>query len=230
MLGRMFPRAAAWYQGHYYPRRVMRRLRAAGRVVEVGALIEDADEVTLSCIPQSAWNMRLFDIAVVSALLKRHRASALLEIGTFDGRTAVNLARSLSETGKVTTVDLPPDVTGRTPGQRLTGSIACKVRQIYHDSATLTPKQLGETYDAVVIDGDHSAHYVQSDSRLAMAVLRPHPSSLIIWDDVDYPHVLNGIEAASREMGFDYWHVAGTRLAIAFPFREGTEFLRTPGE
>jgi predicted O-methyltransferase YrrM len=164
--------------------------------------------------------MQLFDIAVVCGLLKYMSAKYVLEIGTFDGRTAVNLAKALPPSGLVTTVDLPPGPGSESScGARLKFGDSTRIEQVLCDSGKLSAQDLGRKYDAVLIDGDHSARYVAQDTTLALSVLRATPDAFIVWDDVDYPHVLEGIRSAAALAGFSYWHVAGTRIAVAFPNR-----------
>jgi len=52
-------------------------------------------------------NISLFEIAVINWLIKSYHAVNLFEIGTFDGRTALNMAINCPAAGKVYTLDLP---------------------------------------------------------------------------------------------------------------------------
>ncbi len=138
------------------------------------------------------------EMAVLCAIVRHTRAKRILEIGTYDGRTALNLAANAPDDGMVTTVDLPAGWNrGRAlevPTDAINGTsvppaalkyrntpYAHKVLQIYGDSAALDWSTLGVPFDIVFIDGCHSYDYVRSDTLKALASVRS--GSLVIWHD-----------------------------------------------
>src|SRR5207237_5738511 len=107
------------------------------------------------------------------------QADAALEVGTYDGNTALLLAANRSTDGRVVTIDLPPDFTATRQAQlafadgelNLTDRnqlgrqmrshpLAVRIRQVYGDSADLDWAALGGPFDLVFIDGCHSEAYV----------------------------------------------------------------------
>jgi predicted O-methyltransferase YrrM len=108
-----------------------------------------------------------------------------LEIGTYDGNTALVLATNVGADGTVVTVDLPPDFgvekrdslvysdveLNLTPREQLARQyqghrLSSRIRQVYGDSAQIDWNALGGPFDLVFIDGCHSEPYVEAfDSR-----------------------------------------------------------------
>lgn len=169
----------------------------------------------------------------LGAIAKCIKAAKALEIGTYDGNTALVLAANLAEEGGVVTVDLPPDFDmgkqdsltypnvklnltprdqlGRQyPGHRL----SARIRQVYGDSAKLNWSALGGPFDVVFIDGCHSGPYVRSDSLNALNHLAP--GGVIVWHD--YGAILdvsNEVDRLASEIsGMRVHALEGTRLAI----------------
>ena len=65
-------------------------------------------------------NISLVEIAVISKLIRSRNPAVIFEIGTFDGRTTLNMAANSSPDAKIYTLDLPsqsrtelPDRPGR---------------------------------------------------------------------------------------------------------------------
>jgi predicted O-methyltransferase YrrM len=167
---------------------------------------------------------------VLCAIERFINATNVLEIGTYDGNTALNLAANLSGDGRVTTVDLPTDwdrkfvyevpnnywnVTDRqcvgvqyrnTPYQ---GSI----RQVLGDSAGLNWKELNPPFDLIFIDGCHYSEYVRTDTRNALANIGA--GGIIVWHDYgDIRDVSRIVDEAARDM--TAFAIRGTRLAIGW--------------
>jgi predicted O-methyltransferase YrrM len=168
----------------------------------------------------------------LGAIAKCRNAGKALEIGTYDGNTALLLAANLAAGGNVVTVDLPPDfdvnkkdlltysdgelnLTAREQlGRQYQGHrCAARIRQIYGDSAKLNWSAFGP-FDLVFIDGCHSEAYVRSDSRNAMDHLAP--GGVIVWHDYGMiAEVSNVVDQVARETTtMRVYALEGTRLAI----------------
>ena len=136
----------------------------------------------------------------LGAIARYINARRALEIGTYDGNTALLLAANVGAEGAVVTVDLPPDFTvekqeslvhsdvelNLTPRDRLARQyqghrLSGRIRQVYGDSANIDWSALGGPFDLVFIDGCHSEAYVRSDSENAMKQLAP--GGVILWHD-----------------------------------------------
>lgn len=143
----------------------------------------------------------------------------VLEVGTFDGNTALNLAANIPDDGSVVTIDLPPDaIEGRIVGSQWHGTAyESKIRQILGDSAALDWSDfLHEPLDLAFIDGNHDAEHVRSDTKNAWRHVKP--GGVIVWHDYSYFKDVSDVvdEIAERS---DVYAIAGTRLAVCFTER-----------
>ncbi|PYV08493.1 MAG: hypothetical protein DMG07_25655, partial [Acidobacteria bacterium] len=113
----------------------------------------------------------------------------LFEIGTFDGRTTLNLAANSGPDSLVYTLDLPESAMGRTRlalsegdrpyikkgriGRRFAGTaLEKKIVSLEGDSASFAFERFFDRIDFVFVDGAHSYDYVWNDSRVAFKLLR----------------------------------------------------------
>jgi len=145
-------------------------------------------------------NISLYELVVISALVRHYDPKNIFEIGTFDGRTAVNLSANL-KAGRVFTLDLPKTEIKNTglqlgcgdtlyidkdaSGLRFRGTRwEERITQLYGDSATFDFAPYEGTMDFVFIDGSHSYPYVMNDSKKALPLLR-NGQGIILWHD--YP-------------------------------------------
>ena len=170
----------------------------------------------------------------VAAIIKHTNARKALEIGTYDGNTALLLASNLPSDGTVVTVDLPPDfdrrqhesltytdielnLTNRSDlGRQYRGHpLASRIHQRYGDSAALDWNNLGGPFDLIFIDGCHSDDYVASDSRNAIKQLAP--GGVILWHDYGMvPDVSRVVDRIAEEASnMRVVALEGTRLAVA---------------
>lgn len=144
-------------------------------------------------------NASALEIIVLSRLVQTLKPTALLEIGTFDGRTTLNLAANCSPSSQVYTLDLPRDLLSSTtlplvtgdavyiekevPGARFRGTeYASRIVQLMGDSASFDFSKLGTQMDFIFIDGSHAYEYVLRDSETARGLLR-EGRGLIVWHD-----------------------------------------------
>lgn len=135
---------------------------------------------------------------VFAALVERHRPKTLFEVGTFDGRTTLNLAVSAGPEAKLFTLDLPPQqladtkldvhpedvkyIDKKESGARFKGTPQEKqIEQLWGDSATFDFTPYAESIDFVFIDGSHAYDYVLNDSNRAWGMT--HAGSVILWHD-----------------------------------------------
>lgn len=146
-------------------------------------------------------NVSLYELVIISLLVKARSPRGVFEIGTFDGRTALNLSANLPDDGRVFTLDLPREEMQKTnlplgdgdklyidkerSGARFAGTLwAQRITQLYGDSATFDFSPYQGKIDFVFIDGSHAYKYVLNDSRKALGLLRDGKGT-ILWHD--YP-------------------------------------------
>lgn len=146
--------------------------------------------------------------------------SEIIEISTFDGRTALNLAINAPPGVSIATLDLSADqpsaleieaseqryVDKPTPGARLRncrglwGEYADQVVQLRGDSATFDwSLHLGRA-GLVFVDCSHAYDYARTDSESAMRLVKT--GGIVLWHDYGvWPSVtqaLDELEAARR--------------------------------
>lgn len=145
-----------------------------------------------------------------------------LEIGTFDGNTALNVAINLPSDSRVITIDLPEDSTSRTvhleydkflvssPARGKKKHLSQQnVVQIYQDSTQVDYKSLA--FNGAFIDGAHDYATVKKDSLNVIAhIKRP---GFLLWHDYDVENEVGDLlhELASQH---NIQWIDGTRLAF----------------
>ncbi len=181
-------------------------------------------------------NVNLVELAVLNSLCRTHHPKTILEIGTFDGRTTLNLA--LNSEAQVFTLDLPVtteaklgtvggdikyvDKPRHAIGARFAqpphDALPCaqRITQLYGDSATFDFSPWHGKIDFVFVDGAHNYDYVMNDSRAAFRLLRPE-GGVIVWHDygkwMDVTRALDEIQASAPSLALV--HIKDTSLVVA---------------
>lgn len=142
--------------------------------------------------------MDYHEILALSCIVKHIGPRNILEIGTSDGNTTLNIAANSPPDARITTIDLPPDWKGelalgvpdpminvttrnRVGFQYKTSDWSRKISQVYCDSAKVDWDKMPTPFDMVVIDGCHYYDYVRKDTENAMKYLRP--GGVVVWHD-----------------------------------------------
>jgi predicted O-methyltransferase YrrM len=179
-------------------------------------------------------NVSLAELAVLNALCRTHRPETIFEIGTFDGRTTLNLAANCD--AQVLTLDLPAGhatkfavvgadnryVDKPASGARFTSAPNChlpearRITQLYGDSASFDFTPWHGKMDLVFVDGAHSYDFVINDTRVALRLLKP-AGGVIVWHDYGvWPDVAKALDDLLTEMpGLPLQHVRDTSLIVA---------------
>jgi hypothetical protein len=178
-------------------------------------------------------NVSVLELAVLAALVAARRPRRVFEIGTFDGRTAVNFAANARDDAVIYTLDLPPSgapalavhdddrpfIDRSRAGARGSRISAAPERdrivQLQGDSATFDYSPFLKGMNVVFVDGAHSYEYVVSDSRTALALAAP--GALIVWHDYGewegVTRALNELHATDSRFAGLRW-VRSTTLAL----------------
>jgi hypothetical protein len=190
--------------------------------------------IELTEITKSDGNVRLSELAVL-ALAAREAApgSEIVEIGTFDGRTALNLAINAPPGVSIATLDLPPDqmsaltieaserryVDKPAPGARLRQCgeawrpAAGRVVQMHGDSATFDWSAHFGRAGLVFVDGSHAYDYAKKDSETAMRLVMP--GGLVLWHDYGvWPGVTQALEELEAERQLGLVNIRGSSLVF----------------
>jgi predicted O-methyltransferase YrrM len=168
---------------------------------------------------------------LLARLVRDRRPRTLFEIGTFDGRTTLNLAANAPDEAIVYTLDLPATeqpvlalasgertfVDKPTSGARVHRSeLAPKVKQLLGDSATFDFSPYVSAVDFVFVDGSHAYENALNDSRIAHRLLR-NGKGTIVWHDYDvWPGVSNALHQlrATSPVFHQIRWIEGTSLAV----------------
>lgn len=149
----------------------------------------------------------------------------LVEIGTAEGRTTINIALHSPQDSEVITLDLPPEAPSAEPESgddyRQLGipkpgilsknhPLSQKIRLILADSTKFDWKPYEGSVDFVFIDGAHDYESVQKDTENAMKIVRT--GGVIIWHDYG---VVDGVTRCLNELAtqLPICYISGTSLA-----------------
>ena len=169
------------------------------------------------------------ELLALLAILVAEQPAEVLEIGTFMGYTARQMAETLP-TATIHTVDLPEGVvpeeqgatglpkddwhliTSRVVGREFQGTpAASRIRQHRADTATWDFREAGRP-TFFFIDGSHTYEHARHDSEQCYALCGGN--GVFLWHDCDPTHP--GVQRALAEwraLGRDVRRIAGTTLA-----------------
>jgi predicted O-methyltransferase YrrM len=179
-------------------------------------------------------NVSLLELLIICKMVKALNPAVSFEIGTFDGRTTLNIAANSDKNGRVFTLDLPKSDASaavlhldksdlRHIDKDESGSVFArnplqsKITQLYGDSATFDFSNYRKRVDLIFIDGSHSYEYVLSDSEKAMEMV--NRQGVIFWHDYGaewWPGVtqaLNELYMSDKRFR-DMRHIEGTSLVV----------------
>jgi predicted O-methyltransferase YrrM len=179
-------------------------------------------------------NVRISELAILSAFAAQCRSgSNLFEIGTFDGRTTLNLALNAPPACAIYTLDLPPDqatVYQLAAGERhlvekaATGSryekyrrrhpaVISRIHQFLGDSAAFDYSPYQNSCSLVFVDGSHAYDYAQSDTRAAMTIVEA--GGIVVWHDYGiWEGVTKALEELEQRDRLGLRNIRGTSLVI----------------
>jgi hypothetical protein len=210
----------------------MGRKKAALPLVPCETLLPKLTAQILSPEPVDG-NVSLLELLILCTIAKEHRVASAFEIGTFNGRTALNLALNMPADGNVYTLDLPStqatEVAGimergnlhyvhnHTPGElfkKFDGENRAQITQLLGDSATFDYSPYNGKMDLVFIDGAHSHDYVKRDTETAFGLLRDG-KGFVFWHDYDACiGVIEYVdELSQKNPDLKIGHIANTKMA-----------------
>ncbi len=177
-------------------------------------------------------NIRISELGVINLIAADcEDGTNLFEIGTFDGRTSLNLAFSSPSNCSIYTLDLAPEMDTRfslAPGERhmvekeksgvriekhrrLNSSIITKIIQLFGDSATFDFSPYCKSCSLVFVDGSHAYDYVLSDTYAAMKMVKK--GGVIIWHDYGiWDGVTRALEEIEDKEQMGLKNIGGTSL------------------
>jgi predicted O-methyltransferase YrrM len=178
-------------------------------------------------------NVSILELLVLNTLVARLSPRMLFEIGTFDGRTTLNITANAGPGAKTFTLDLPREELANTAyalndddipyadkqisGERfLNTPWHEQIEQLYGDSAKFDFQPYHGKAGFVFIDGCHAYEYVKSDSEVALRLAAT--PAIIVWHDYApwWSGSVKSLEELYRSGGVfaGLRHIEETSLAI----------------
>jgi len=214
-------------------------LKAIIPEINIADLVNEATPIEIRELHSVDGNVTAEELIVIAKLVRQYKPNRMFEIGTFDGRTTLNLACNSSDDAKVYTLDLPNQkyvakeqvaldgdmsfVNKSVTGSRFVrNECKNKITQLYGDSATFDFSPYEKKMDFVFIDGAHTYEYILNDSDKALKLLKD-AQGIILWHDYkwvwdDARKALNKLYSTRSEFK-DLKHVKGTSLVCMVKYR-----------
>jgi len=178
-------------------------------------------------------NVNLAELGVLAQAAAAVPADRIVvEIGTFDGRTTLNLAVN-AQASRVITLDLPPEdraafalapgerqyVDKAAPGTRFRAAAAPwsaaaqRITQVLGDSAAFDWSPYRGQAGLVFVDGSHAYEYVRKDSQTAFGLIEE--GGMVLWHDYGrWEGVTRALDELEAEQRLGLRHVRGTSLVF----------------
>lgn len=178
-------------------------------------------------------NVSFEELTAIANIVACHRPNTIFEIGTFDGRTTLNMALNAPLGSRVYTLDLPASglhntlhelniherkyVDKSSSGARYVNRMGSeKITQLHGNSATFDFSEFTGKMDMIFVDGSHTRAYVQADTRTAM--LLRSPRGIILWHDYgscwdDVTATLDALRATDPRFK-SMFQIADTSIAV----------------
>lgn len=201
-------------------------------VVATSSLVPSSGLLDIREIDAVDGNVSERELVTICRLVQEFKPRRLFEIGTFDGRTTINLAANSLSDARVYTLDLPREAIDSAvasihahevqyadkseSGLRYRNSdVAPKIEQLLGDSGTFDFAEFYSGIDFVFVDGSHTYEYVINDSLHAIKMLRE--GGVIVWHDYSrwdgVTRALNELRRLTAEFSRLQW-IEGTTLAV----------------
>lgn len=197
-----------------------------------GEIMQESPALIIREPEMVSGNVSLLELALINTFIQKLKPKNLFEIGTFDGRTTLNMAANISE-GIVYTLDLPPSDGAKTAFV-ITGDKKFipnssrklrfigkpeekKINRLFGDSATFDFSPFANKIDFLFIDGAHTYEYVMNDTKKTEAMARKH--GVVLWHDYG---TWEGVTRALNELYSqnpsykNLKHIKGTSLAYLY--------------
>ncbi|MFH0731781.1 MAG: class I SAM-dependent methyltransferase [Candidatus Omnitrophota bacterium] len=182
-------------------------------IVKLAELVTDNSYVKILEPVGIDGHISLLEMTVIIKLIQRYKPKRLFEIGTFDGRTTLNMAANCIAEAEIYTLDLAKRKTGFTKlpicfndelyinkkilSKKYTGTeYEKRINDLYGDSVEFNFSPFYNTIDFMFLDGSHSYEYVLNDSKQAIKLLKSG-HGIILWHDYN---VWRGVTEALKKI------------------------------
>lgn len=195
--------------------------------------LTDGQSLALKAIHTTDHNCSFHELSTLAVIAKWVAPAKALEIGTFDGRSALAIAANMPEDGRLWTMNLPPThadgtANGASYDERLATKVesgyrfksmpeAKRITQIFGDSTKYDYTGMGP-FQYIFIDGGHGEGIVRQDTTNALNLV-DRGKGVILWHDATRYGVRPAL-ARFRKSGLPISLILGTSIAILC-FRDG---------
>ena len=203
--GMPFLRGLAGYGLHY-------RVQPRAPLVHLFELYPELEglAVEMGTVQYRRANVNPYDLWALKAITALRNPRRILEVGTYDGATTLELARS-APAAEVFTLDV----------LSTQGLIGCRfaaapersrITQLTGDSQVFNFSGYERSIDVIFVDACHDYHVVKADTETALRLVAP--DGVILWHD--YNNAWPGVVQAINELADRHpvRRVIGTNLAI----------------
>jgi predicted O-methyltransferase YrrM len=193
----------------------------------------ETDEVQITPYAFLSGSSLATDFALLQLLCRKYQVKDYLEIGTWRGESAANVAPYVDSVcsfnlGDEQLLSLGLDK-NYVESHRFFSKDISNVQHVFGDSQHFDFDQLNKKFDLIFIDGDHSTEAVKRDTEKMLSYLK-NDQSIIVWHDAkvdtEYPRyeVLMGIfQALPLEMQQHVYLVENSLCAVYLPMKVSSE-------
>lgn len=179
-------------------------------------------DISLHELYHISGNISLIELFYINLIIKFENPKTIIEFGTYNGRTTLNMAANSSADTKIFTVDLPAkDAPTKfelehkqfDPNNDEMGYVGLKsklfnnhplekkINQIWCDTAQLDIESLKDSMDLMFIDASHSYENCYNDSLTAFKLIKYN--GIVIWHDYNgWPGVTEALNKVYSENNF----------------------------
>jgi predicted O-methyltransferase YrrM len=212
LMWRLFETCFGSQRPHVYPE------------IALGQLVERETEIRVVELPGETFNVTEFELVAIAAIARAMAPRLIVEFGTADGRTTLNLARNSPPDCRVVTINLPLDEDSghaqeTAVGSRFLGTAeSTRIVQVWGNTRSVDLSLYERRCQLVFIDADHSEEGVVADSLTALKLL--DRDAVILWHDALRYGVQHGLPRLARERDLPIHLISGTNLACLY-FADG---------
>jgi hypothetical protein len=164
------------------------------------------------------------DIMLLKKLARNYPACNYLEVGSWRGESIINVSEVATYCTSISLSPLEMESMNLSKEfinlHGVFSKNAQNISEIFHNSRTFDFNKLGQKFDLIFIDGDHSYEGVLNDTKKIFD-LRRDATSVIVWHDYGYSTetvrysvfkaIMDGIPAEKHK---NLYHVSNTMCAV----------------
>lgn len=193
------------------------------RQVDADEVVDSSHSISLEQYIRGRWQVTMVELSVIASLVRGKGPKHIFEIGTFDGRTTLNICLN-APGAEIHTIDLPAGSPGapegKKPGQLIRDRIERgEIKQLFGNTLEFDFSPWFGTQDLVFVDAGHGYENAFADSKTALQLVQGR-EGIVVWHDYAVmPGVTQAVEELMHtvESEVDFCWVKGTSLAMMIP-------------